>query len=311
MLMCCFLTGATRPNSIPSEQIFKSQIQLMDMEIMVMMVIIIMRRKIKMRRIGRPIMVIEIYNLHDDITPIHAHARKQLRIPLAGSVALTKTHHKPIYFGFTNHWQNTTTITSTTTSVNNDATASSSSVQKDPDNDVTLPTHIIRLVRNPGDQLIRNLARWKSKERHNNVNTKKFFEDARKNNICKHMSRKGDAAEKWVKFHKSWEEASLHVPTVVLFYEHLTATEGTSTSVDATMKARQKMAEVIRFVGEEVRYNVNYTEVIRTPTYQHGSLMRDLCGIKSARRLHEVTKSVTDSLGYTFDWDEGVWHTPP
>ncbi len=35
--------------------------------------------------------------------------------------------------------------------------------------------------------------------------------------------------------------------------------------------------------------------------------MRDICGIDAARDVHEMTKHMSEELGYVFDQEEGRW----
>jgi len=180
--------------------------------------------------------------------------RANLNLPYAGSVALTKTHSPP---------------------------------KRHIDGDGrSFITHIVRLVRNPGDNLIRNFSRWSKTRNGNEQQIKRPCLTALRN------------AVKWTSFHRKWEATSKAIPTIVLRYEELT---------DPSV-AETAMKGVVDFIGEINRFDVNYTHVVKVPTYTQGTLFRDLCGIDMAREVYEQTKNVTASMGYSFDYEEGVWN---
>ena len=52
-------------------------------------------------------------------------------------------------------------------------------------------------------------------------------------------------------------------------------------------------------------------DVIREPTYEHGKVLVEVCGIDIARQVHERTKMVTKQLGYVFNDDDGIWSLQP
>merc|ERR1712194_184514 len=101
-------------------------------------------------------------------------------------------------------------------------------------------------------------------------------------------------------FHRSYrnETARRGVPAIILKYEHLTDAE----------VAREKMTEVIHFVGGEMKFDLEYDRIIKPPSYVQGTLVKEICGAEVARRINEVTKVESEALGYRFDREEGVWH---
>jgi len=192
-----------------------------------------------------------------------------LRLPYSGRVAFVKTHSK-----FFKHFSN----------------ESSEAVLQ--------PSFIVRLVRNPGDNLLRNVARWRQHGKNrNNDDFQSFSKRAR--SFCRDVPV---YADKWVEFHESWEEGAkkLGIPIINLMYEHV---------LNLNL-VKQAMKKVIEFVGENSVYDVNYTQVLRLPSYVHGTLVKEVCGKEMARKLNEKTRNVSENLGYTFNFTEGVWKIP-
>mmetsp|Transcript_19603 Transcript_19603/g.28944 ORF Transcript_19603/g.28944 Transcript_19603/m.28944 type:complete len:436 (+) Transcript_19603:77-1384(+) len=157
----------------------------------------------------------------------------------------------------------------------------------------TAPSHVVRLVRNPGDNLIRNFARWSTPGHDNNKQSQKEFV-RRASRSCRVALAQGT---KWAVFHSGWQNAAKSVPSVVLRYEQMTALAHVSEAVQ----------EVLEFIGEPQVFPVNYTLAVKEPAYKQGTLFRDACGLDAARRLHEITKDVEKDLGYTFNYEEGAW----
>jgi len=157
-----------------------------------------------------------------------------------------------------------------------------------------LPTHIVRLTRNPGDNLLRNAARWKLRSKINK-DYLSFIEDVRP--FCNDTLTGQYTGGRYTWFHSDWNEAIGKIPHLILRFEDLSNPE----------KSEEKMREMLDFVGQEMKFQLNYAEVLRVPDYTHGTLMRDACGVDMARKVHDQTKNVSTALGYKFNFEEGIW----
>jgi len=201
-----------------------------------------------------------------------------------------------------------------------------------------LPSHCIQLMRNPGDHLMRNNMRWKSLRGRgtyrntNSPNKEEFIHHAR-GTFCKLENNSGQLikmTEKWNNhYREAYEYCSVRnrIPRRVVMYEHIT---------DPSI-VEQLMEDLLSFVGYDTpvatdgssgrlqqqqqqhhqqqqrfhhRHHVNYTAVIRVPTYDHGRLLVDACGIEFARMVHNLTKEVAVDFGYQFDFEKGIWIIP-
>ena len=63
------------------------------------------------------------------------------------------------------------------------------------------------------------------------------------------------------------------------------------------------MKDMISFICEKQMLNDNYAEAIRVPTHESGSLLSQHCGLDMARKLHNMTKDISDKIGYVFDYE--------
>lgn len=162
------------------------------------------------------------------------------------------------------------------------------------------PSYILQIVRNPGDHLIRNMHRWKTKNNRNEGTLEEFIHTVNSTQECPIIVAK--KSHKWVDFYQKWtlEAETENISLSVINYEHITNPED----------AESKMRDVIDFVEERQVYDVNYTAVLKVPSYSHGALFRDACGLEMARQLHEVTQHVSEAFGYIFDYTEGIWTIP-
>lgn len=166
-----------------------------------------------------------------------------------------------------------------------------------------LLSHVVRLVRNPGDNVLRNAARW-SDQGCDNRDTECFRRAAR-SHCGKVVSI---ARNEWARHHDFWstEYPDLGVPTIVVRYERL--------SVPATAAA--ELRRMLAFVGENdedgwvaTPESAAKAKVVE-PAYEQGTLLAAVCGIETAREMRRVTKRIDDELGYAFDDDRGAWYLP-
>lgn len=88
---------------------------------------------------------------------------------------------------------------------------------------------------------------------------------------------------------------------MIMHYENFSQRDG---AVDA-------FQEMMDFVGATeqdpatIRQKVN--DFVREPMYAQGGLVAKVCGVGVARRVHKLTKELSERLGYVFDKENGVW----
>jgi hypothetical protein len=62
--------------------------------------------------------------------------------------------------------------------------------------------------------------------------------------------------------------------------------------------------------GSLAKHRVNYAAVVREPTYAHGTLLLEACGVQIARTVHNLTGDIATEFGYQFNYDKGTWTIP-
>lgn len=162
---------------------------------------------------------------------------------------------------------------------------------------------ILRLARNPGDQMLRNHFRWNNRRCYIR-GIECFLERAHL--LCPAMP---DVAEEYHNFHTFWSNFDTSLPQHVAYYEHFTNKAEAADSMAAAMQFLHSLTPDVdyeRFYKDTDRM-ATATDVIRDPEYEHGKLLAQVCGVDTARRVHERTKTVTKQLGYVFDDADGTW----
>ena len=154
---------------------------------------------------------------------------------------------------------------------------------------------VARLARNPGDNLLRNKSRWASP---GNVRSERTQRAA-----CGGLEAE---AAKWNAFHDLWNAYNASVPQAIFRYE---------TATDPALAAGE-LRRLIAFAGgtgerEEGAAERAVREIVRAPSYAHGTLLRDTCGEGVARRVHELTRETSAALGYVFDDASATWSVAP
>ena len=146
---------------------------------------------------------------------------------------------------------------------------------------------VMRLARNPGDHILRNHFRWG----HRDCRGECFFAHAQSS--CGSLMSQ---ATKWLKFHDFWNAYDPSVPRMLVRYEDVL--DSCPTQVDRMLAfANATSASDAAKACEEVR----------PVDYEHGTLVKRVCGIDAARRLDKVVGRVARELGYAFDHASGVW----
>lgn len=157
---------------------------------------------------------------------------------------------------------------------------------------VAATSGVVRLVRNPGDQLLRNAARWGSTAE---CNWECF--KLRAKFLCDRGVEKLDW-ERWLTFHKFWIRGfNVTIPKQVVRYEEI------SDPHKAPVVARR----LFDFMGEPAPYFDKAMSVVRKAAYTHGALVKQMCGRAAARKLHNLTAAVSMVLGYRFNDKDAIW----
>ncbi|CAJ1959328.1 unnamed protein product [Cylindrotheca closterium] len=162
---------------------------------------------------------------------------------------------------------------------------------------------ILRLARNPGDQMLRNHFRWNSRRCYKE-GLECFLEKAHR--LCPAMP---DVAEEYHNFHTFWSNFDSTMPQHVAYYENFSSKAQVKDSIVAAMQFLNTLTPDVdyeRFYKDKDRMAMA-TGVIREPKYEHGKLLAEVCGVAIARRVHAKTKAVTKELGYVFDNADGTW----
>ena len=173
---------------------------------------------------------------------------------------------------------------------------------------------IVRVVRNPGDHLLRDNTRWiqdcinfKGLITSSTEKEKCFTQHARQ--YCDVQGALGSSLSKWLKFHRFWiDKFNSSIPQMVIHYESVTSTD--------PAVVYKEFQDLLEFVGatyttgdENKGASMEETlgDYIRPPEYEQGTLFAKICGVEKARELHTETQHITEKNGYIFDHDTGYW----
>ena len=156
---------------------------------------------------------------------------------------------------------------------------------------------LVRLTRNPGDNLLRDAFRWDNRECQTDIDC--FREQAQ--GACERMF---DFVPRWNAFHafwRGWHGRNKEVPHMVLHYEDVTD----------PARAANVMRRVVALAGEAPKEKGSVAAAVaagvRPLDYTPGTLVRDVCGADVARRLHAATSEGASGLGYAFDDAAATW----
>jgi hypothetical protein len=168
---------------------------------------------------------------------------------------------------------------------------------------------ILRLARNPGDNILRNYFRWT----HHQCYVKGdecFFKMAKF--ICHHVSSDRRVKE-YTRFHSFWNEFDPDLPQTIVHYEHITSKKYAGEAVKGAMNFLNSLTppsvDYSRFVEKEKVGKM--IEMIKEPDYVHGTLLARVCGKDAARKVHDRTRGVSEPLGYIFDYETATWSLDP
>lgn len=175
---------------------------------------------------------------------------------------------------------------------------------------------VLRIARNPGDHILRNKFRWKDKKCY--AKEECFFKKA--NVLCSSLVA---LAQKYVDYHSFWDlyysgnvsKTTTGIkgipPQKIVYYEQLTS----------KFHVEESIAGVLQFLDEltppemTFKYGSLLTnekveemkDVIVNPFYEHGTIVKHICGDKIAKEVHAATKVVSERLGYIFDENNATW----
>ena len=152
---------------------------------------------------------------------------------------------------------------------------------------------VIRLARNPGDQILRNKVRWSDHARD------KFYEENEeryRSKICRKLSHTN-----YLHFHSFWNDIDKNIPQAIMYYEEFSnpakavrVADHMMDFLNVTKRKTNDLAQIIQ-------------DIVKEPTYVHGTLMAKWCGKDKAREIHELTKMISEPLGYYFDNETATW----
>ncbi len=161
---------------------------------------------------------------------------------------------------------------------------------------------VIRLARNPGDQILRNYHRWGRHSCYGSDLDKKeecFRKGAHL--MCGQVSR--HAKSDWLQFHRFWNSLDeQNITQVIYHYENFS-------NVTKVEKETQNVLDYLKYKADDGIHE-RIEGVANEALYKHGTMMAEICGKNAARKLHEITKDVTKRLGYTFDKESATWSLP-
>jgi len=156
---------------------------------------------------------------------------------------------------------------------------------------------LVRLARNPGDHIYRNVERWKSNKAGNAAchtapdgEKPKKGCDAIEEEVCA-----GVNGEPWAFFHAFWEQQASVLPVHIVRYE------------DLLFRPVETCAELFRFMRLDAPRLKDVATSVLPPTYDIGSEMAVHCGVTKAREVNSVTRAASEPLGYAFHEDTGRW----
>jgi hypothetical protein len=156
---------------------------------------------------------------------------------------------------------------------------------------------ILRLARNPGDQIIRNIGRFYSTGISKDCYQSECFTEVGRK-LC---DRAIGYSKNWSNWHTYWNMNYNHTKQLVYHYEHFSHPDHVAR---ATM-------QVVDFLNETLAVDLkSLQELIKPPSYKFGTIFVETCGLEYARDLHERTRVVSESLGYLFDYESGTWSLP-
>ena len=158
---------------------------------------------------------------------------------------------------------------------------------------------VIRLARNPGDNMMRNLFRWD----HQKCRDECFMKRAK--GVCDKASNSPD----WFNYHNYWFNTfDQSVPQFVYHYEHFS---DSAHIVKATEKLLEFLKTHDKNVDQSIGLETDLDGLAKVPSYVQGSLMATLCGKEAARKHHNITKEMSEKLGYKFDYESATWSIAP
>ena len=162
---------------------------------------------------------------------------------------------------------------------------------------------VLRLARNPGDQILRNQFRWMSpkecQSRKDLSNTPDKCKLTKGHSVCRSLN-----VEKYLNFHSFWNNFDESTPQAIWHYEHFSSKAHALSSFRIAMNTLNETM-IIKDDVEEA-----FAEIIHEPDYEHGTVLADICGKEVARVIHRKTKDISEMLGYVFDEEEATWSLP-
>eukprot|EP00980_Cylindrotheca_fusiformis_P028724 scaffold22640_cov138-Cylindrotheca_fusiformis.AAC.5 len=169
---------------------------------------------------------------------------------------------------------------------------------------------ILRLARNPGDNILRNTFRWRNYGCYK-MGDDCFFDQAPK--LCSFFGRNnGTHLKGYTQFHSTWNEFDLDLPQHIVHYEHITnKTHAPEVLTRAMEFLNSLMPDTDYSSFYEKGKVLKMTSIIKEPDYEHGTILARVCGKEIARIVHNQTLIISERLGYVFDFESATWSLDP
>ena len=164
---------------------------------------------------------------------------------------------------------------------------------------------ILHLTRNPGDHIFRDLIRWTPPCHYEDLErrSEKQAEECKRIIAKKYCRKVPEQAQSWVEWHTYWFDVykEKNIPHFFHAYENFSNLKYATFVMDKLMN----------FLNETSLLRDGEIEnVVKEPSYEHGTVLLDFCGKNMVLRVHNITKDVSSKLGYEFDMDRGTWSMP-
>jgi hypothetical protein len=165
---------------------------------------------------------------------------------------------------------------------------------------------IIRLARNPGDQILRNTFRWFNSRCYKRGDVC-FFERAHL--VCKDMMKR---AYDYNSFHEFWNTLDSDISQIIVHYEHVSNKSYAEDTVEEVLKYVDDLTPEMDYKHFlPMRRVEDMLTGIREPKFRQGAVLQRVCGKDLSRQIHNITKDISARLGYRFDNESATWSLDP
>ena len=162
---------------------------------------------------------------------------------------------------------------------------------------------VIRLARNPGDQMLRNIYRWAYRRHSRDTQLggyDRFVSAHGNSSLCREVANPR-VLWYYTLFHQFWETFNASIPQKIMHFERFADAKTAETEFRAMFGFLEH-----RVTNLKERLN----GIVRPAVYEQGAFLKTVCGLNTTRAVDAATKQVTRRLGYKFDFEAGVWSLP-